>query len=243
MHRYAGKGNNNVWDGKYKDKFIMDRNLGAMGASEKELEASRGFYYQFGRKDPFPHPKTVLYDINGNPQTTFPALSGDCVSIVIGKAHLYASVFRPYSFYAAGNIDWVQDNPYTTSAWNNPQWYTNGNGKSIFDPSPQGWRLPENGSTWNIFIGSSNTPNAEGYPEFGDLAFRNGWNFYMGGPGIGETAWYPAASIRNGNNGTVGGMTTGNYWYSLSSLYFVKNNVIILTGTRSSGYSVRCVKE
>lgn len=242
VHRYAGSGNNNVWDVKYKDKFIMDRNLGAMGASADAPEASRGFYYQYGRKDPFPYPKTALYDINGEPQSTFTASSGDCVSIVIGKAHLYASVFRPYTFYAGGNIEWVQDNPYTSSAWNNPAWYTDGNGKSIFDPSPQGWRLPENNNIWNIFS-NKGRPNAKGYPEIGELAFRNGWNFYMGGLSVGETAWYPAASIRNGNNGTVGGMTTGNYWTSLSALYYNKDGVSLMSGTHSSGYSVRCVKE
>lgn len=242
VHRYAGSGNNNVWDGIYKDKFIMDRNLGAMGASADQFEASRGFYYQFGRKDPFPYPKTALYDINGEPQSTFTAADNDCVSIVIDKAHLYASVFRPYAFYAGGNFEWVQDNPYTSSAWNNPAWYTNGNGKSIFDPCPLGWRLPENNNIWNIFS-NEGRPNAKGYPEFGELAFRNGWNFYMGGLSVGETAWYPVASIRNGNNGTVGGMTTGNYWSSLSALYYTKDNVLLMLGTRSSGYSVRCVKE
>lgn len=243
VHRYAGKGSNNVWDVKYKDKFIMDRNLGAMGASAEKLEASRGFYYQFGRKDPFPHPKTVLYDINGNPQNTFTASANDCNSIVMGKAHLYNSVFQPYTFYAGGNGEWVQDNPYISSAWNNPSWYDDGSGKSIFDPSPQGWRLPEDSGIWNIFVGNSSTPNAEGYLENGQLAFSNGWNFYMGGLSVGETVWYPASSIRNGNNGTVGVMNTGNYWSSLSSFFYTKESAFMVPGTRSSGYSVRCVKE
>ncbi len=41
----------------------MDRNIGAMSPDDP------GFYYQFNRKDPFPHWNATVYDINGNELT------------------------------------------------------------------------------------------------------------------------------------------------------------------------------
>lgn len=41
----------------------MDRNIGALKPGDA------GFYYQFNRKDPFPHWNAKVYDINGNELT------------------------------------------------------------------------------------------------------------------------------------------------------------------------------
>ena len=257
VHRYAGNSTGtNIWDTKYLNKYIMDRNLGASSATSGR--DSYGFYYQFGRKDPFPHSSTTLYDIDGNPQTTFTASNGDCIERIAGTAYFYMGVKRPYSFYYPGSNDWVRENPYSalTILWDNPTWYTSDSNKSLFDPCPPGWKLPESG-TWSnfgtTFEGSDIVrPNAKEYFESGSSGFRGGWSFYMGGRGVGETSWYPAAGYRNVGSGAMYYVGSNGYCWSASPydatygyyLYFNSGSVNPqYTNQRGYGISVRCVQE
>ncbi|MBO5250031.1 MAG: hypothetical protein J6B15_04740 [Muribaculaceae bacterium] len=62
-----------MWEtGIYKNKWIMDRNLGAQSPNNSEIEKPLegwGMYYQYGRKDPFIYNYT--YDIEGNPRSSY----------------------------------------------------------------------------------------------------------------------------------------------------------------------------
>ena len=52
IHRYNG----NEWTAEnavYKTAFLMDRNLGALSSSGANYFDAQGFYFQYGRKDPF----------------------------------------------------------------------------------------------------------------------------------------------------------------------------------------------
>ena len=257
VHRYAGNSTGtNVWDTKYLNKYIMDRNLGASAASNSDYAGSRGFYYQFGRKDPFPHSSTTLYDINGNPQTTFTASNGDCIERIAGTAYFYMGVKRPYSFYYPGNNDWVRENPYSSTSrlWDNPTWHSDTD-KSFFDPCPPGWRLPVN-NTWHSFAttidGSSARPNAKEYFESANAGFKSGWNFYMGGPATGETSWYPASGYRVVGSGAMYSERYYGYYWSASPYYTTSGYYLSFYSTsaspqssyqRGSGFPVRCVQE
>ena len=154
VHRYAGNADGtNVWDKQYKNKYIMDRNLGAMTATPGKT--SYGFHYQFGRKDPLPQPTTTLYNIKGE-QIQLPAANNDCIPIVSQAKAYSESVQKPYAFYKGGTTgsnSWMIDNPTINNdaLWYNPRWYdTPSSQKSLFDPCPPGWKVPERG-TWNCF--------------------------------------------------------------------------------------------
>jgi uncharacterized protein (TIGR02145 family) len=246
VHRYAGA----TWaTAAYTNKFIMDRNLGATSAASADgIAKTRGLYYQFGRKEPFPAASVKLYNVSGATVTAFTATPGDCIVRVPGMTSIHTAVQKPYIFYAPGSDDWVSGNPYSGNSWNNPGWYTSvpKAGKSLFDPCPPGWRLPVNG-TWDTFSLTNDVPNAANYP--GD--YKNGWEFYMSGSS-GETAFYPASGFRSSGSGTMLGEQSNGYSWSATSV----NNKIgrflgfhttkvypQYTEYRSIGFPARCVQE
>lgn len=240
VHRYAGNSaGTNIWDTRYRNKYIMDRNLGALTASASTNASSYGFYYQFGRKDPFPHPSTTLYDIEDNPQTTFTPSSEDCIERNTSRTYFYMGVKRPYCFYGAGGNDWLRDNPYSSTSrlWDNPVWHADSN-KSLFDPCPPGWKLPEEG-TWASL-------------SHNNASWQNGYifNIHSSG-GTRATAWYPASGFRNAVLTREG--HSGYFWtataYSNNTtegifLYFHAGYVLPANHTpRCYGSQVRCVQE
>ena len=120
-------------------------------------------FYQWGRKDPFPpsdgssltslNDKTVYkYDIGGNSTTS------NCWYQVSSQADIATSIINPSTFYC-GSSNWCS--PSSKELWNVGNSATGVNfnqvTKSIYDPSPAGFRLPEtaafNGfpsnATWN----------------------------------------------------------------------------------------------
>ena len=263
VHRYAG----DTWETKYKNRYIMDRNLGAASnARFAGLDKTRGLYYQFGRKDPFPA-NIPLYGIDGQPQTAFTAKENDCISIVKGVTWFRVAVNHPYTFYypESGSGDWAKDNSYTSNLWNNPQWYSEGDtdesGKSLFDPCPPGWKLPETG-VWDVFAttidGLTNRPNASNYNiEPGESDYQGGtpnagWFFFMGGVGTGGTAWYPASGYRTVSSGAVSNAQINGYYWAATPLSMALGRYLYFYSTyayphysynRGSGFPVRCVQE
>jgi len=238
VHRYDGT----TWTNNYQNKYIMDRNFGASGTST--LAASRGLYYQFGRKDPFPHSGTKLYDITGQPQQKFTASESDCIVRSQGTAQITTAAQHPYVFYWPSSGDWMMNNTYTGRLWNNPTWYTaaSGSGKSLFDPCPPGWRLPISG-TWSVFSRS----NVKG-------SWSSGWNFYMKTEGTegDETTYYPASGSRSVSSGTMANEGSDGYSWSASpssathglGLYFHSGNVHPQSNSnRGYGFPLRCIQE
>lgn len=98
---------------------LMDRNLGA------SAPWSEGLYYQWGRKDPF----------EGNKALTIAANNGD-------KDVSY-SIQHPSTFISAdmnNSLDWNKDSKDKESnLWNDGL-------KSVYDPCPPGYKVPEGGS-------------------------------------------------------------------------------------------------
>ncbi|MDO4164531.1 MAG: DUF4906 domain-containing protein [Bacteroides sp.] len=247
VYRYAGNTTGtNAWDTEYVNKYIMDRNLGALSGENVSNTNTRGFHYQFGRKDPFPN--TTLYGIDGEPQTTFTATSGDCIRRVSGSTYFYVSIQYPYIFYHPGSTDWLSSNSYTSNRWNNPSWNTSDTGKSFFDPCPPGWKIPYT-SSYNFFSttgedGTTGVPNAIS-------TFSQGWNFYMSAVGSGETTWFPTTGMRSNSSGQISETTSrGAYWMTTLnntvaiSFEFTSSNVYSSYGhSRSYGCSIRCIQE
>lgn len=120
---------------------MMDRNLGATSATPGDFTAL-GLLYQWGRKDPFLG--------TGSPDSGQRAAS-------TGKDYTPRVLADSYN----GTIDYTVQNP-TTLIYNNVvgtnwDWYYTGNeysdetrwqkNKTIYDPCPPGWRVPEGGSS------------------------------------------------------------------------------------------------
>lgn len=154
VHRYEGT----IWQegGEYEKRFIMDRNLGAWGANYPEKGNGTGtMYFQYGRKDP----------IFGNASTGFEKFSTYPYNDIIKDssdpvASLLFAVNNPLTYITGSWGAWTIGNKYNPSTvdkgivWMDP--YTSSKNtdspktKSIFDPCPAGYVVPESG-TWNDF--------------------------------------------------------------------------------------------
>ncbi|MBQ5692003.1 MAG: fimbrillin family protein [Alistipes sp.] len=120
------------------------------------------------------------------------------------------------------------------------------NKKSLYDPCPVGYRVPEGGA--NGFW-------ATAYETSSDISWdpaNNGRHWTLAD---GETtAWYPAVGYRNNYTGALEEVGYYGYCWSASpypnssgsayNLYFKHSGVYPANrGDHASGYSVRCVKE
>ena len=195
LHRYSGS----YWNKNLKDKYIMDRNLGARSALRSAgLMDNAGFGYQFGRKDPFPMVKKYpIYDADGN-QITFNGTSkDDPIGKVEGPAWMYQSVFNPVVFFKdpAPHEDWLKNEDLYTYIWNDIDGKTSG--KSFFDPCPPGWKLPEYGTWESLTLASLIEDSWSSGPTLG-------WDLYMGEFGESETVFFPIAGWRNLSDGVIG---------------------------------------
>ncbi len=158
-----------IWraGGIYVEKLIMDRNIGAKDATYSGQGAGNygaGFLvYQLGRKDPFPG-NTAKY-LNGNSLVTS---NRTAIS-------LSAGVNAPTTINADNLYKWTNDAIANNL---NVQWYdknladTDKIGKSIFDPSPLGYRVPIDG-VWDIFFEMGTTWGSGGR-TYGGFAFFTG---------------------------------------------------------------------
>ncbi len=254
VHRYDDGTNRKVWSERYKNKYIMDRNLGAMTATRgSALRELNGMAYQFGRKDPFPMYNTKLYNVKGEDLKNESggiysgASATDYVLKESGTSSFANSVNKPHTFFYPGSGDWASPNPYnsTSIVWNNPSDYTSETGKSLFDPCPEGWRVPVN-YTWALF--SNVTTRVEN-------GWSSGWSFYISSSGTNPgdpTAFYPASGYRNVGSGAVSNPGSIGYCWSSSpfsstygfNLYFHSSNVSPQNYYyRGLGFPVRCVQE
>lgn len=202
----------------------MARNLGAESATATDGAKTRGLYYQFGRKDPFVG-STGIYDINGTSKITG-------VTIATGKVTFAKAVQTPATFYTygSGNNDWASPNNYTLKNWND---ISESDGKTFFDPCPEGWRLPTKAEysnfstttfTWDA-TNSGHTYNGNWFPAAGCLGSVDGYMSSVGGGG-----YYWSASPYSENDGY--------------SLFFFSGSVNPAKyNNRAYGFSVRCVQE
>jgi uncharacterized protein (TIGR02145 family) len=241
VHHYTG----GPWADAYNNKFIMDRNLGAASGTRADgVQNTRGLFYQFGRKDPFPATNSgfsavTLYNIAG--------AAGPAIPITTQQTSFEGAVKDPARFYAPGDGDWLLNNPYYTALWNNPAWNTiSSTGKSFFDPCPPGWKLPVNG-TWDVFaLNNVNNPS-----DYASNPNRAGWEFYMDNVLKNAHAYYPASGYRLVDSGVMSyERARAFFWSSLPSdiynaraLGFHATIVLQSSYSRSYSFSVRCIQE
>lgn len=209
-----------------KGATFMDRNVGAL-TNRYDLEGTvQGLIYQWGRKDAFP----TQTRWNGGELQFGTTIVLEEVNV---QNNLANSVHNPYVFYY--NSDFLLGDWYTVDKDHQNDLLWQDNKKSIYDPCPEGWRVP---STKNdIWTGIKiNSPD---------------WQRNNKGILSNSLGYYPYSSTRDCSTGMVGQTDyhTG-FWFSsidsALSIFLVYNSSqdpIQSFASRAMGYSVRCVKE
>ncbi len=178
------------------DFTLMDRNLGATYAPESamtvnddrgadgDLIATVGFYYQWGRKDPFFGP----YRLVGAGNQTMPWFRKEAGGgwrketdyLTMGKSSISESVENPLYFFTTNNNFWQTS--YTTGKEQaNDLWGYAGNAgtmgnsfaKTMYDPCPPGYRVMQHDVFETANICNSNDNNSFTVYNY----YYNAWNY------------------------------------------------------------------
>lgn len=213
---------------------MMDRNLGATSATPGDVGAL-GLHYQWGRKDPFLVSSSIYSGEEAKSTGNWPA----SVSSSASKGNVEYATKNPMTFIAASEsseYDWHY------SSRNNDLWKSS---KTIYDPCPAGWRVPDGGDNgvWSMACGSSF--NVTDYP-FDSVNKGMRFSDKFGSASI----WYPASYIRL-SDGTLIGSGYGGFYWSVTpnenrvySMAFYGDGDVYISygGDRAYGQSVRCLK-
>ena len=233
---------------------FMGCNLGAFGnstATNDEILASYGLYYQWGRPTPFPRPRYYNCANNASQYIYDPDVS--MVSMVVGECdqeniRIDAAIASPLLFITGVEEPW-QGAGSTT--WSD-------DAKSVYDPCPAGWRVPQS----NVFAGLTIDP-AELTGDQAALRNTYGWTLTDGA----QSAFFFAGGRRSYIDGSVINMNTqetplpweGFYWSSsldasrkTAAGLFFDLDTVSAEGSRivtdrslqlSNGLQIRCVRE
>lgn len=246
---------------------FMDRNLGAYHNSDgsmlqDDVYRSYGMYYQWGRKDPFSRPEDYNFSANAdeviygtNTLTTafkyVDAEDGDDVGT------LEYAVQNPMTYIvgsADNSYDWLYDG-HKADLWSAEQ-------KSIYDPCPRGWRVPDS-DVWAAF----DIDEAEDGASWGDVKNMYGWHLVDKATGV--KLFMPAAGRRSFETGVLSNVNNygydnvpmpwvGYYWTASvgennqsQSLFFDLNTTRAVNNRyeavkamyRANGMQVRCVRD
>lgn len=215
---------------------MMDRNLGAISATPGDVGAL-GLLYQWGRKDPFLGSSSIYGSQLAKSTGDWPSIEASDMS----NGTVEYSIANPMTFITCNlnNYDWIYSSDKTVD---NTRWPETKNSKSIYDPCPAGWRVPDGGSE-GVWVES----------EFRDALYdttNEGISFEISSP---STTWYPTSGFRCGNSdGGLYSVGINGYFWSASpcdiSVYGLRygNNGLVFTNEhfdRSYGFSIRCSKE
>ena len=203
--------------------------------------------YQFGRKDAFPGVATSDLKAGGITEN-----AGDNMTIS-------NNIQNPDKFYIYGSSLWTNYGYY--NLWSADNTVTGGNNtgndnpvvKTVYDPSPVGFKMPAN----NAFTGftadgqNNGTMNVDGTSDWQTFQNNFGHNFWTNSSKT-ATINFPASGLRDTNDGSLSLVgLSGYYWsavpYSTNdgcSLGFGSGYVGPLNNyTRTYGFAVRAVSE
>ena len=221
--------------------IMMDRNLGATSATPGDVGAL-GLLYQWGRKDPFLGSASISSSIMAESTIAWPsAVSSNSSNGTIEYATAHPTTFITQD----DNYDWYY---IGSSSTDNTRWTTSESSKSIYDPCPVGWRVPDgdDNGVWSKALGSSYFDGESLYDSTNE-----GMNF-SGVFGSDQTIWYPASGYRASSGGRLGLVGNyGDYWSASPSsnrayilaFYHFGNVYPSHSDFRAYGFSVRCLQE
>ena len=215
---------------------MMDRNLGATSATPGDVGAL-GLLYQWGRKDPFLGSSSISSDIEAKSTITWPS----AVESNSSNGTIAYATANPTTFIESDsdNDDWY----YTgDSSTDNTRWTTSETVKSIYDPCPSGWRVPD-GDVDGIWLKA-------GFDDTTYDSTNEGISFSISSP---SKTWYPASGYRYDYAGSLYDVgRVGHYWSASPKdnyacmLDFSRSgsvNTWYKVSQRAKGQSVRCLQE
>lgn len=220
---------------------MMDRNLGSTSATPGDVGAL-GLLYQWGRKDPFLGSSSISSSEVAKSTITWPpAVSTSSSSGTVSYVTANPTTFVEGS--SSTGYDWHY------SSRDNTLWTTSNEPKSIYDPCPVGWRVPDGGDNgiWSNALGSSSYFNQSSLYD----SINAGMNF-SGKFGSAQSIWYPASGLRYSDDGSLRWVRSDGYYWSASSyndfayaLYVDFEGSVSPKANRdpAHGYSVRCLQE
>lgn len=225
---------------------MMDRNLGATSATPGDLGAL-GLLYQWGRKDPFLGCSTI-YSVVGK-QAASTAIWPSTVRSSVSFGTIEFAIKNPMTFIDdnVNNGDWF----YTAGKiTDETRWQSK---KTIYDPCPLGWRVPDGGenSPWTKAFDSS----LGNYFKHLFSSSAKGMNF-SNALGDSSVIWYPATGRRYYGPDMYGVGEYAYYW-SVTSVSLSSDNHLVYTfhfdegynvdldafSERSDGHPVRCIRD
>ena len=221
---------------------MMDRNLGATSTTPGDI-CSLGLLYQWGRKDPFLGSNKISLSSQAKSTITWPTKVS--VNEVTGTIEYSIANPTTYISFNSTNSDWLYD---TSQQYAQKRWTTSDKPKSIYDPCPQGWRVPDGGenNVWsNVAKSTSFTYSYDSTNKGMDFS-----NHFGANPSI----WYPTPGYRYGHGGTTTDVGRVGYYWTASLTkdegfaYYMQINAsigqvdIVSDKYNAYGRSVRCIK-
>ena len=220
---------------------MMDRNLGATSVTPGDVGAL-GLLYQWGRKDPFFSSSNISVNVEPKSTVTWPEpfVSSDIQQESVQKEILYLAEKNPMTFYA-----------YYTAP--NGRWDSE---KTIYDPCPVGYRVPDGGSdgVWAKAEGGYYDGLYSYADSFqADMDYVNNGINFSNIFGDDSVIWYPASGFRHGEYGILDRVGhTCNSWSTYSDpkdrgiAYCLSTDYIyvypLARTDQSTGRAVRCLK-
>lgn len=204
--------------------------------------------YQFGRKDAFPGVDASKLATNSH----FTENAGDNMSIMNGIQHP--------DFYYIGGSNWNSNYGYY-NLWSADNTVIGGSNvgndnlvvKTVYDPSPVGFKMPANNAFTGFTADGKNegTMNVDGTDVKQTFSNNFGHNFWTSSSKT-ATINFPASGFRFSNGGALNDVGNGGYYWSAvpnglnngCDLLFHFFNVVPLSNdARSFGFAARPVSE
>lgn len=219
---------------------MMDRNLGATSSDAGSVGAL-GLLYQWGRKDPFRGASSIRSNTFVRTTISWPS----SVTSDEATGTMAFSVANPTKYISRNslNSDWFWTG---TSKKDTTRWTSSNQQKSIYDPCPAGWRVPDGGKSgvWAKAAGKSTEFN----DTYDQTAEGIDFSEFFGSA---TSIWYPAAGCLSSYDGALLDVGEAGYWLSATHgatgayrLYFNDDGHVIPVNIGSAGgCSVRCTKE
>ena len=241
---------------------MMDRNLGATSATPGD-NGVFGLLYQWGRKDPF----------LGFTYVDFLDPKWDGIESNVARSTIVWDL-PVESNISTGSIEYITAHPttfikvddkndwyYSTSSnTDNARWTTSETTKSIYDPCPVGWRVPDGGND-GVWAKAGFVTKLDDYTDFTNGAVELGdYGIYLNISSPSRT-WYPSTGYLYKSDGELIRCTFdsfyGVYWSASPSndgkycFYFgicrnsyYNSYVYPLSNfSAAGGHAIRCQKE
>jgi hypothetical protein len=217
---------------------LMDRNLGATSATPGDVGAL-GLLYQWGRKDPFIGSSSIKSSVKAATTAEWTAVDCDNTTGTLEYATANPTTFimgdRSYHKTESGSSiiteDWLKTS-------NDYLWDSS---KTIYDPCPVGWKVPDGYFWQNAGVAQTSTMYD---------STNKGHSFALSS----GTAWYPLAGYMSSYEPAVLKLTSTYGYYATyqpqlsdhNAIYMILGSSQVTTraaNARSFAYSVRCMKE